>query len=111
MLCALLGAQAASAQGATQELQQKLATVEDSVAKNQAALHQYSWTEHTEISLKGEVKKTTDKLCKYGPDEKVARTEIGQAAYQAGTVSIGQAGPGKLQRQFKNYAKHGDALT
>jgi hypothetical protein len=130
--------------------------VKESVVKNQAALKAYTWTEHTDISLKGEVKKTTDNLCKYGADGQVAKTPIGapapkkemrgmkkkmvekkvgeltdymeraaalihrymppspekmQAASQAGTVSLGQAGPGKIQLQFKDYAKPGDALT
>jgi len=34
-----------------------------------------------------------------------------QAALQSGTVSVGQAGPGKIQLQFRDYAKTGDALT
>jgi len=155
-LCVLVGASSASAQAMKQEIQQKLTTVKESVAKNQAALHQYTWTEHTDISLKGEVKKTTDNLCRYGADGKVAKTLIGtpapkkemrglkkkmvdkkvgeltdymeraaalihrymppspdsmQAAFQAGNVSVGQAGPGKIQLQFRNYAKPGDALT
>jgi hypothetical protein len=146
----------ASAQGVKQEVQQKLATVKESVARNQAALRQYTWTEHTDMILKGEVKKATDTLCRYGPDGKVAKTAIGtpapkkemrglkkkvaekkigelqdymeraaslihrymppspdnmQAAFQAGHVSLGQAGPGKIQLQFRDYAKPGDALT
>lgn len=156
LLCVLTAVSTASAQAAKAELQQKLATVKESVVKNQTALRQYSWTEHTDISLKGEVKKSTDNLCRYGADGKVAKTPIGtpapkkemrglkkkivekkvgevtdymeraaslihrymppdpetmQAAFQAGNVSVGQAGPGKIQLQFKNYAKPGDALT
>ena len=34
-----------------------------------------------------------------------------QAAFQAGNVSLGQAGPGKIQLQFRDYAKPGDSLT
>jgi len=154
--CLLAYATAVPAQGVKQEVQQKLATVKESVARNQAALRQYSWTEHTDMSLKGEVKKSTDTLCRYGPDGKVAKTPIGtpapkremrglkkkvaekkigelqdymeraaalihrymppspdsmQAAFQAGNTSLGQAGPGKIQLQFRDYAKPGDALT
>ncbi len=146
----------ASAQAVKQELQQKLATVKESVARNQVALRQYMWTEHTDMSLKGEVKKSTDNLCRYGADGKVSKTPIGtpapkkemrglkkkvaekkigelqdymeravslihrymppapdsmQAAFQAGHVSLGQAGPGKIQLQFRDYAKPGDSLT
>jgi hypothetical protein len=152
----LLFSSIASAQGVKQEIQQKLAAVKDSVTKNQLALRQYTWTEHTDMSLKGEVKKSTDTLCRYGPDGKVAKTPIGtpapkkemrglkkkvaekkigelqdymeraaslihrymppspdsmQAAFQSGNASLGQAGPGKIQLKFRDYAKPGDALT
>ena len=79
-LCILVGASAASAQAVKQELQQKLAMVKESVARNQAALKQYTWTEHTDMSLKGEVKKSTDNICRYGSDGKVAKTAIGTPA-------------------------------
>jgi hypothetical protein len=77
-----LGEAAASAQqsdagGAKQE---KVAAIKQSLAKNQAALKQYTWTETTQISLKGEVKKEQQKLCQYGPDGKVQKTDIGPAA-------------------------------
>jgi hypothetical protein len=155
-LCTLGLLPAAPAQNVKQELQEKLATVKESVARNQAALHQYSWTEHTDIVLKGEVKKTKDELCRYGPDGKVAKTPIGtpapekhlrgmkkrivekkvgeleeymdravalihnyvppspqkmQEAFQVGSASLGQAGPGKIQLLFKGYVKPGDSLV
>lgn len=155
-LCVLALTTTASAQGVKQELQQKLATVKESVVRNQASLRQYTWTEHTDISLKGEVKKSTDNICRYGADGKVAKTPVGtpaapkemrgmkkrivekkvgelqdymeraaalihrymppshesmEAAFQAGNAALGQAGPGKIQLQFKNYAKPGDSLT
>lgn len=71
--------QAVNAQG-QQEMQQKLAAVKESVAKNQAALHQYQWTEQTVVSLKGEVKKTTQSLCRYGPDGQVQKTPLSAPA-------------------------------
>lgn len=74
-----LGAMAL-AQNPKQELQQKLATVKESVARNQAALRQYTWTEHTDILLKGDVKSTKDNICRYGPDGKVQKTPIGTPA-------------------------------
>jgi len=55
-------------------LQQKVAAIKESIAQNQASLRQYSWTAHTEISVKGEVKNQKDELCKYGPDGKVVKT-------------------------------------
>jgi len=72
----------ATAQDAAQKqaLQQRLAEVKQSITHNQAQLKQYAWTETTEISLKGEVKKREQKDCKYGPDGKVQKTPVGGAA-------------------------------
>jgi len=55
-------------------LQQKVAAIKESIAQNQASLRQYTWTAHTEISVKGEVKNQKDESCKYGPDGKVVKT-------------------------------------
>ena len=56
---------------------QKVAALKVSLAANQAALKSYTWTETTEISMKGEVKKKEQKLCRYGADGKVQKTPIG----------------------------------
>ncbi|MCU0245949.1 MAG: hypothetical protein MUC42_05220 [Bryobacter sp.] len=146
----------APAQNVKQELQQKLATVKESIGRNQAALRQYSWTEHTDILLKGDVKSTKDNLCRYGADGKVQKTPVGtpapkkemrgvkgriaerkiedlteymeraaalihrymppspdkmQAVFQAGNAGLGQAGPGKIELQLRDYEKPGDSLT
>src|SRR4029434_820988 len=59
--------------------QDKIAALKESIAQNQAALKTYKWTEATEISLKGEVKKKEQKLCQYGPDGKVQKTPVAGA--------------------------------
>ena len=57
------------------------AAIKEALAKNQAALRQYTWIETTTISLKGEVKKQEKKQCVYGADGKVQKTPLpGQAA-------------------------------
>jgi hypothetical protein len=61
-----------------QMLQQKAAALKQSAAQNQAALHQYTWIEKTEISLKGEVKNTKVEACRYGPDGKVQKTPVSE---------------------------------
>ena len=72
-------AQADAGPSATDK-EQKAAAIKESIAKNQAALKQYTWTETTQISLKGEVKKQQQKQCQYGPDGKVQKTPIGNSA-------------------------------
>jgi len=62
---------------AKQTKQDRIAALKQSLAANQAALKQYTWTETTQIKLKGEVKKTEQKACQYGPDGKVIKTPMG----------------------------------
>ena len=71
-----LPAQQPDAAAKQQMIQEKVAALKQSLAQNQAALKQYTWTETTEISLKGEVKKREQKECHYGPDGKVQKTPI-----------------------------------
>ena len=71
-----LPAQQPDAAAKQQMVQEKVAALKQSVAQNQAALKQYSWTETTAISMKGEVKKREQKECHYGPDGKVQKTPI-----------------------------------
>jgi hypothetical protein len=59
------------------ELQQKLAAVKQAAAQNQQQLRQYQWTETTQLTLKGDPKPATEKLCQYGPDGQVQKTPIG----------------------------------
>jgi hypothetical protein len=138
------------------ELRQKLVLVKESVAENQAALRQYTWTEQTNILLKDELKRTRFDQCRYGPDGTVQKTRVGDspspqekrglrgrliekktdglegyiqqavalvkdyvppnpqqmdADFQAGNMSSGQAEPGALHLNFRNYRKPGDSLV
>ena len=65
------------AQDQKEVLQQRLAAIRESVAKNREALRQYTWTETTEVSLKGEVKSRQQNECRYGPDGEVVKTPLG----------------------------------
>jgi hypothetical protein len=75
-LCFLAVDSRAQGPAANAGSQDKIAALKESIAQNQAALKTYKWTEATEISLKGEVKKTEQKACQYGPDGKVQKTPI-----------------------------------
>ncbi len=52
------------------------AAAEEAVARNQAALRQYTWIQTTQISLKGEVKATKVESVLYGPDGQQQKTVI-----------------------------------
>ena len=57
-------------------LQEKLAAVKQSVAENQQKLHQYQWTETTQLTLNGDAKPPSQSLCQYGPDGTVQKTPM-----------------------------------
>jgi hypothetical protein len=68
-------AQAGGASGG--ELQQNVAAAKEAAAQNQQKLHQYQWTETTQLTLKGDPKPPTQSMCQYGPDGKVQKTQMG----------------------------------
>ena len=72
--------------------QDRAAALKQSLAANKTALRQYSWVETTQISLKGEVKKTEQKQCSYGADGKVQKTPIPGAAPEKPAASSGGGG-------------------
>jgi hypothetical protein len=59
------------------EVQQKLAAAKQAAAENKQRLRQYQWTETTQLTLKGDPKPSTQKLCQYGPDGQIQKTPIG----------------------------------
>lgn len=111
-ICAVLLAQTltASAQGVKEQVQQKLAAVKQSMAQNQAALRQYTWTAHTEISVKGEVKKTTNELCRYGPDGTVQKTPLDAPAPQKEMRGMKKKIVEKKVGEMKDYMDRAVAL-
>ncbi len=66
------------------ELQEKLAAVKQVVALNKQQLHQYQWTETTQLTLKGDPKPASAYICHYGPDDQVQKTLISSPPEQSG---------------------------
>lgn len=56
------------------ELQQRVAEIKQSAAKNKQALAQYTWVEQVTISLKGQEKKVEHFQARLGPDGKTQKT-------------------------------------
>ena len=77
IIAAALLAATAPAIAQNGDLQLKLAEVKQAAALNQQALHQYQWTETTQLTLKGDPKPASQKLCQYGPDGQIQKTPIG----------------------------------
>jgi hypothetical protein len=58
------------------ELQQRVAELKESMAKNKQAIAQYTWQEQLTISLKGEQKKQQHFQVRMGPDGKPQKTSL-----------------------------------
>jgi hypothetical protein len=96
LVLASLGSTSALGQ---EQTQQRMAAIKESLAANQAALKTYGWVETTQISLKGEVKKTDVKNCHYGADGKVQKTEVPGATPPAAAPAGGRGRRGGLAKK------------
>lgn len=78
----------------------RIAALKQSLAANKAALQQYTWTETTQIKLKGDVKKTEQKACQYGPDGKVIKTPMGTPGQPEPQQQAQGRGRGRLKEKI-----------
>ena len=77
LLCAA-SAHHLNAQGGDPKLMSEAAAVRDAVVRNNAALRQYSWIEHTEVLVKGDVKVSTDFACRYDGKGELTKMPLGK---------------------------------
>jgi hypothetical protein len=82
LVAAVMAASIPAVAQAGGDLQGKLAALKQSAAENQQKLHQYQWTESTQLTLNGDAKPPTLSMCQYGPDGKVQKTPMGSPAPQ-----------------------------
>ena len=98
---AVIASAPAMAQNA--ELQQKLAAVKQAAAENKQQLHQYQWVETTQLTLKGDPKPSSQKLCQYGPDGQIQKTPIGPPPEQPSGGRMKQRVIEKKKEEMQEY--------
>jgi len=97
------------------DLQQRVADLKESAAKNKEELKQYTWLERVTISLKGQEKKQERFQVRLGPDGKPVKTPLDAPA--ASQDSAGRGGRlrqrvvEKKKEEFKEYADQMKALA
>jgi hypothetical protein len=94
------------------ELQQRLAEINESTARNKQALASYSWLEVVTISLKGEQKKQQHFQVRLGPDFTPQKTSLDppdDAAPQGGRLK--QHVVAKKKEEYADYAEQMKALA
>ncbi len=102
-LAAVLLATALPAIAQNGELQQKLAAVKQAAAENKQQLRQYQWIETTQLTLKGDAKPSSQKLCQYGPDGQVQKTAIGPPPQQPSGGRMKQRVIAKKKEEMQEY--------
>jgi hypothetical protein len=103
MLGAVLLATTVPAIAQNGELQQKLAAVKEAAAENKQQLRQYQWIETTQLTLKGDAKPSSQKLCQYGPDGQVQKTPIGPPPEQPSGGRMKQRVIAKKKEEMQDY--------
>jgi len=89
------------------ELQQRIAELKESVAKNKQALATYTWHETDTVKLKGEVKKVSNYQVRLGPDGKPQKTPLDapQQAQQPSGGRLKQRVVEKKKAELKDYGE------
>jgi hypothetical protein len=93
------------------ELQQQVAEVKESMAKNKQALASYSWNEQVTIRLKGEEKKQEHFQVRLGPDLKPQKTSLDPPADPPSGGRLKRHVVEKKTEEYKDYADQMRALA
>ncbi len=99
--------------GPSPELQQRLAEVKESAARNKQALAHYSWQQQETIAVKGSVKDTKIFQVHLGPDGKPQKVEMENVPQSSGGRQHGLAHHVKEKKgeEYKEYGQQIGALA
>jgi hypothetical protein len=98
-------------------MQQKIAELKESMAKNKQAIAQYTWVETVTISLKGQEKKEQHYQVQMGPDGKPQKTSLDPPPAADQQQSGGRGGRvrqrvvEKKKEEYEDYAENMKALA
>lgn len=95
-----------------EELQQRVADIKESMAKNKQALTQYTWVETLTVYLKGEQKKQEHFQVRMGPDGKPQKTSIDPppADDQSGGARGGRLKQRIVEKKKEEYADYAERM-
>jgi hypothetical protein len=85
------------------ELQEKVAAVKQSTAENKQKLQQYQWIETTQLTLKGDLKPSSQNLCRYGPDGQVQKNLVSPPPEPPSGGRMKQKIIAKKKEEMKDY--------
>lgn len=98
------------------DMQQKMADLKASMAKNKQALAQYTWKEQVTISVQGQQKKTEHFQVRMGSDGKPQKTSLDQPQQQAQDSGarggrLRQRVVARKKEEYEDYAEQMKALA
>jgi hypothetical protein len=97
-------------QAQSQEMQQRLAEVKQSLAFNKQVLAQYTWMEQQIISIKGEQKKEELYNVQLGPDGKPQKTPVDPNSISDGDRKMRGLRGRIKERKIDEYKEYGDSI-
>ena len=93
------------------ELQERVAELKESMARNKQSLGQYTWVEQINISLKGELKKQEHFQVRLGPDGKPQKTSLDPPPEPPSGGRLKKRIVEKKKEEYKEYAEQMKALA
>jgi len=92
------------------ELQQRVANLKQTVARDQQSIRQYEWIETTVISLKGEEKSREQKQCYYGAEGSLQKVPVSESPQEKKRGLRGRIVENK-KAELTDYMKQAVALV
>jgi hypothetical protein len=91
-------------------LLEKVAAIKQSMADNTQRLPQYQWIETTQLTLNGDLKPPSQKLCQYDPGGQVQKTPLGAPPEQPSGGRIKQRIIEKKKAEMQDYMEETKSL-
>jgi hypothetical protein len=95
----------------SQDVQQRVAALKQSVARDQQNIRQYEWIETTVISLKGEEKSRQQKRCYYGAEGSLQKVTVDASPPAAKKRGLRGRVIEKKKEELTDYMKQAVALV
>jgi hypothetical protein len=92
-----------SAQAVDPKVMQEVAAVRAALDLNYTGLRGYTWTEHTEVRVKGKVKSSSDALCRYDGSGKITRTPIDPAEAKGPSSTVSKRYSVRKKADMEDY--------
>jgi hypothetical protein len=79
LFCVVAPLASVHAQAVDPNLMREVTAVRAEVARSNAALRGYTWTEHTDVLVKGDVKSSSEMICRYDASGSLTKTPLGNS--------------------------------